>query len=85
MLNVSTKTAQRWMKGTRPRPRPQLERLYQVVSLLLETLPNEDAIRSYLNQPNPSFDGNTPMNLLVRGEFDRVAADIEAVREGVYI
>jgi DNA-binding transcriptional regulator YiaG len=85
ILNVSTKTAHRWMKGTRPRPKPELERLSQVVSLLLETLPNEDAIRSYLNHPNPSFDGNTAMNLLVRGEFDRVAADIEAVREGVYI
>ena len=85
ILNVSAKTAHRWMKGTRPRPKPELERLSQVVSLLLETLPNEDAIRSYLNHPNPSFDGDTPMNLLVRGEFDRVAADIEAVREGVYV
>lgn len=85
ILNVSTKTAHRWMKGTRPRPRPELEWLSHVVSLLLETLPNEDAIRSYLNHPNRSFDGDTPMNLLVRGEFDRVVGDIEAMREGVYV
>lgn len=85
MLNVSTKTAHRWMKGARPRPKPELERLSQIISLLLEALPNEDAIRSYLTHPNPSFDGDTPMNLLVRGEFDRVAADIQAVQEGVYI
>lgn len=85
ILNVSAKTAHRWMKGTQPRPKPELERLSHVVSLLLDTLPNENAIRSYLNHPNPSFDGDTPMNLLVRGEFDRVAGDIEAMREGVYI
>jgi len=62
-----------------------LERLSHVVSLLLETLPNEDAIRSYLNHPNRSFHGDTPMNLLVRGEFDRVVGDIEAMREGVCV
>jgi DNA-binding NarL/FixJ family response regulator len=85
ILNVSTKTAHRWMKGTRPRPKPELEQLSRVVALLLETLPNEDAIRSYLNHPNPNFDGDTPMGLLVRGEFDRVAADLEAAQEGVYV
>jgi AmiR/NasT family two-component response regulator len=85
ILNVSAKTAHRWMKGARPRAKPELERLSHVISLLLETLPNEEAIRSYLNHPNPNFNGDTAMNLLVRGEFDRVAADIEAVREGVYV
>jgi CheY-like chemotaxis protein len=84
ILNVSSKTAHRWMNGTRPRPKPELERLSQVVSLLLDTLPSEDAIRGYLNHPNPSFGGDTPMNLLARREFERVAGDIEAVREGVY-
>jgi DNA-binding NarL/FixJ family response regulator len=85
ILNVSTKTAHRWMKGTRPRPKPELERLSQIISLLLESLPNEEAVRDYLNHPNPSFKGDTPMSLLVRGEFDRVDADIQAVREGVYV
>ncbi len=85
ILNVSAKTAHRWMKGTRPRAKPELEQLSRVVSLLLETLPSEDAIRGYLNHPNPSFDGDAPMNLLTRGEFDRVTADLESVREGVYV
>lgn len=85
ILNVSTKTAHRWMKGARPRPKRELEWLSQIISLLLETLPNEDAIRRYLTHPNPSFNGGTPMNLLLQGEFDRVAADIQAVQEGVYI
>ena len=85
ILNVSAKTAHRWMKGTRPRKTPELEQLTRVVSLLLEALPSENAIRSYLNHPNPSFDGAAPMSLLTRGDFDRVAADVESVREGVYV
>lgn len=85
ILSVSTRTAHRWMKGTRPRPKPELARVSQIVSLLLESLPNEDAIRDYLNHPNPSFKGETPMSLLIRGEFDRVESDIQALREGVYV
>lgn len=85
ILNVSTKTAHRWMNGTRPRSKPELERLSHLVSLLLESLPSEESIRSYLNHPNPSLNGDAPMNLLVRGEFDRVEADIQALREGVYV
>ncbi len=85
ILNVSTKTAHRWMNGTRPRPKPELERLSHYVSLLLESLPSEDSIRSYLNHPNPSLNGDAPMNLLVRAEFDRVEADLQALREGVYV
>jgi DNA-binding NarL/FixJ family response regulator len=85
ILNVSTKTAHRWMKGTRPRPKPELERLSRVVSLLLDTLPNEDAIRNYLNHPNAGLNGDTPLNLLSRGDFDKVTADLHALREGVYV
>jgi len=85
MLNVSSRTAHRWMKGTRPRPKPELERLTRVVMMLHETLPNEAAIESYLRHTNPNFDGDTPMSLLVRREFDRVEGDLQAIREGVFI
>jgi CheY-like chemotaxis protein len=85
ILNVSTKTAHRWMNGTRPRPKPELERLTQLITLLLDTLPTEESIRTYLRHANPALDGHTPMNFLVRGEFDRVVADVQAVAEGVYV
>ncbi len=85
ILNVSTKTAHRWMRGTRPRPKPELEKLFHLISLLLESLPSDDSIRGYLNHPNPSLSGETPMSVLIRGEFDRVEADIQALREGVYV
>ncbi len=85
ILNVSARTAHRWLKGTRPRSKPELDRLLEIVSLLEQTLPNADAIRSYLHHANPSLGGEKPLDLLLRGQFDRVAADLEAVQEGVYV
>jgi CheY-like chemotaxis protein/transcriptional regulator with XRE-family HTH domain len=85
ILNVSARTAHRWLKGTRPRKTRELDRLVEVVSLLQQTLPNDEAIRSYLYHANPSLQGERPIDLLVRGEFDRVSADLQAVQEGVYV
>jgi CheY-like chemotaxis protein len=85
ILDVSGRTAHRWMKGTRPRPKPELERLRRVVVMLQETLPNDVAIKNYLQHPNPSFGGDTPMTVLMRREFDRVEGDLQAVREGVFL
>lgn len=85
ILNVSARTAHRWLKGTRPRRTRELDRLSEIVALLEQTLPNDDAIRSYLYHANPTLQGEKPIDLLIRGEFDRVAADLQAVQEGVYI
>jgi CheY-like chemotaxis protein len=85
MLNVSARTAHRWLKGTRPRRTQELERLFEIVALLEQTLPNADAIRSYLYHSRPTLDGDKPIDLLLRGAFDRVAADLQAVQEGVYV
>ncbi len=85
MLNVSARTAHRWLKGTRPRRTRELDRLLEIVALMEQTLPGNDAIRSYLYHANPTLQGEKPIDLLIRGEFDRVAADLQAVQEGVYV
>jgi CheY-like chemotaxis protein len=85
MVNVSAKTAHRWIKGAKPRPNIGLQRLAQVVSLLKETFPSGDAIQDYLNHPNPSFDGKTPRDVLIAGDYHRIVGDLQALREGVYI
>jgi hypothetical protein len=85
MLNVSARTAHRWLKGTRPRRTQELERLLEVVALLEQTLPSDNAVRSYLYHANQTLRGEKPIDLLIRGEFDRVAADLQAVQEGVYV
>ena len=85
ILNVSSRTAHRWLKGTRPRRTRELDRLREIVALLEQTLPNDDAIRSYLYHANPTLQGERPIDLLIRGEFDRISADLQAVQEGVYV
>lgn len=85
ILNVSARTAHRWLKGTRPRRTRELNRVLEIVALLERTLPNDEAIRSYLHHANPSLEGERPIDLLIRGEFDRVSADLQAVQEGVYV
>ena len=85
ILNVSARTAHRWLKGTRPRQTRELHRLHEIVALLEQTLPNDDAIRSYLYHANSSLQSEKPIDLLIRGDFDRVSADLQAVQEGVYV
>ena len=85
ILKVSGRTAHRWLKGTRPRRTGELERLLEVVARLQRTLPNDEAIRSYLQHSNPALEGERPIDALIRGEFDRVTADLQAVEEGVYV
>ena len=85
ILNVSARTAHRWLKGAHPRRTRELDRLFEIVMLLEQTLPSDDAIRSYLYHSNPILHGEKPIDLLIRGEFDRVTADLQAVQEGVYV
>lgn len=85
IVNVSARTAHRWLKGTRPRRTQELDRLFELVALLEQTLPNDEAVRSYLYRANPSLQGKKPIDLLIRGDFDRVSADLQAVQEGVYV
>jgi DNA-binding transcriptional regulator YiaG len=85
MLNVSVRTAHRWLRGSRPRPKPELGQLNQVVSQLEQVLPDRAAIQNYLHHSNPNFGDETPIQLLLRREFGRVLADLEGVAEGVYV
>ena len=62
-----------------------MDRVLEIVALLEQTLPNEDAIRSYLYHANPTLHGEKPIDLLIRGDFGRVSADLQAVQEGVYV
>lgn len=85
ILNVSARTAHRWLKGTRPRRTRELDKLLEIVTLLEQTLPNDEAIQSYLYHANPTLKGEKAIDLLIRGEFDCVSADLQATQEGVYV
>lgn len=85
ILGVSARTVHRWLGGSRPRRSPELERLLEMVAFLEQALPNAAGIRSYLHHANPNLGGARPIELLIRGEYDRVAADLQAIQEGVYV
>jgi CheY-like chemotaxis protein len=84
MLNVSSRTVHRWLKGSRPKRNRQLDRLLGIVGLLERTLPTTDAIHTYLQHPNPNLGGDRPIDVLTRGDFDRIESDLHAILEGVY-
>ncbi len=77
--------SQEALKGTRPRRTRDLDRLLEIVALMEQTLPGDDAVRGYLYHDNPTLQSEKPIDLLIRGEFDRVTADLQAVQEGVYV
>jgi CheY-like chemotaxis protein len=85
VLNVSSRTVHRWLKGSHPRRNRELDRLLGIVTLLERTLPTTDAIHTYLQHPNPQLGGDTPIDLLTRGDFDRIESDLQAIQEGVYV
>lgn len=86
VLHVSSKTVQRWLRGKRPRPRPrpELVQLARLTSMLEDTFPTQEAVQNYLNRPNPALSGEKPLALLLRGEYERLEADLQAIQEGVY-
>jgi CheY-like chemotaxis protein len=85
VLNVSSRTVHRWLKGSRPRRNRELGRLLGIVTLLERTLPTTDAIHTYLQYPNPNLGGDRPIDVLTRGDFDRIESDLQAIQEGVYV
>jgi uncharacterized protein (DUF2384 family) len=60
-------------------------RVARLLAVMEDTLDGEDGIRQYLDHPNRSFLGEKPIDLLVRGEFERVEANLLAIQEGVYL
>ena len=85
VLNVSSRTVHRWLKGSRPKRNRELDTLLGIVTLLERALPTTDAIHTYLQHPNPHLDGDRPIDLLTRGDFDRIESDLQAIQEGVYV
>ncbi len=50
---------------------------------LLDILPAED-LREWLTQPNPGFQGKTPVSLIESGQKDIIWAMIHQTRIGAY-
>ena len=81
---MSTRNLSSIEAGKQPSPRilRQLKELKRVVDALSEVI-QKDAIGPWLEQPNDAFDGLKPIEVIVRGEVDRIWQMVFYLRSGV--
>ena len=73
MTGFSLRAISNWSQGSKPssstaRRLTEIKRLFAT----LENLVSPEAIGSWLKEPNPAFDGSTPLQVIERGESDRI-------------
>ena len=73
MTGFSLRAVSNWSQGSKPssstgRRLTEIKRLFAA----LERLVSPEAIGPWLKDPNPAFDGSTPLQVIERGETDRI-------------
>jgi len=73
MTGFSLRAISNWSQGSKPsastaRRLTEMKRLFAA----LENLVSPAAIGPWLKDPNPAFDGSTPLQVIERGESDRI-------------
>jgi hypothetical protein len=73
MTGFSLRAVSNWSQGSKPssstgRRLAETKRLFAA----LEKLVSPEAIGPWLKDPNPAFDGSTPLQVIERGETDRI-------------
>ena len=73
MTGFSLRAVSNWSQGSKPssstaRRLTEIKRLFGA----LERLVSPEAIGPWLKEPNPAFDGSTPLQVIERGETDRI-------------
>ena len=73
LMGFSPRTVAHWTSGRTPSGSAQ-KRLSEVARLFdaLSEMVDAKAIGEWLKQPNPAFDGSTPLQVIERGETDRI-------------
>jgi transcriptional regulator with XRE-family HTH domain len=86
LLDVSAKTIERWeQRGVAPRSTADRQRLLQIQEILELGLIvyTEEGLRLFLTTPMPVFDGSTGLQLIERGEGERVYGALAQDYEGL--
>src|SRR5205809_1193211 len=83
LAGFSPRAVAHWAQGRKPSESSQ-RRLIELnrVFTALQQLVAKDAIGPWLKQPNPAFDGSTPLQVLERGEMDRIWRMIYQLQSG---
>jgi hypothetical protein len=73
MTGFSLRAVSNWSQGSKPssstaRRLTEIKRLFAA----LEELVSLEAIGPWLKEPSPAFDGSTPLQVIERGETDRI-------------
>jgi uncharacterized protein (DUF2384 family) len=86
-LGTTTRSVARWREhGSTPR-RDAEERLLELKAVidLLKTVLRPEPARLWLRSPNAELDYEKPIELVARGDYRRVIAEILAMAEGVTV
>jgi DNA-binding transcriptional regulator YiaG len=83
LTGFSPRAVAHWAQGRKPsdstaRRLTELKRIFDV----LEKLISPEAIGPWLKEPNPAFDGSTPLQVIERGETDRIWRMIYELESG---
>jgi Protein of unknown function (DUF2384) len=73
LTGFSPRSVAKWSQGVPPSPR-QEKALVEMDRLLdgLSRVMHPAQIGTWLKSPNPAFDGSTPLQIMERGEIDRI-------------
>jgi hypothetical protein len=82
-LSVSRRSISGWLSGQEPE-RINRVRINEFGRLItdLRTIIKPEKLKSWWNQPVANFGGSTPLQVLERGETDRIWRMIWEIREG---
>jgi DNA-binding transcriptional regulator YiaG len=83
LTGFSPRAVAHWSQGRKPsestgRRLMELKRIFGA----LESLVSREAIGPWLKEPNPAFDGSTPLQVIERGEADRIWRMIYELESG---
>ena len=83
LTGFSPRAVAHWVQGRKPststeRRLTEMKRIFES----LETLVAKDAIGPWLKESNPAFDGSTPLQVIERGETDRIWRMIYELQSG---
>lgn len=83
MTGFSLRAVSNWSQGSKPSS-STARRLTEIKRLLaaLEKLVSPEAIGPWLKEANPAFDGSTPLQVIERGETDRLWRMIYELQSG---
>lgn len=83
VTGASPRTVSYWNAGTPPQ-RSSTQKIREVTRLFdaLADIIKAKAISEWLQRPNKQFDGSTPLQVIERGETDRLWRMIWQLREG---